>query len=98
MSEAKAQVRELLAEAVRDGPQTVTRHGEALVLVVPPKPFSPQPEPDSFWDLPLVHQPGLTLSDADIDAPPKHRPQAQARRRDAARLLRQAALPRHATV
>lgn len=69
VSEAKAQVSELLAEAVRDGPRTVTRHGETLALVVSPAQFTPQPEPDAFWRLPQVHQPGLTLSDADIDAP-----------------------------
>ena len=68
VSEAKARFSELLAEAVRDGPQTVTRHGETLALVVSPEQFTPQPEPGAFWRLPNVYQPGLTLSDADIDA------------------------------
>ncbi len=68
VSEAKARFSELLAEAVRAGPQTVTRHGEALVLVVSPKGLATPPEESRYWLLPRVYVPGLDLSDADIDA------------------------------
>jgi prevent-host-death family protein len=68
VSEAKARFSELVTEAVRAGPQTVTRHGEALVLVVSPKGLATQPEESSYWRLPRVYEPGLDLRDADIDA------------------------------
>ncbi len=49
VQEAKARLGEVIDRALSDGPQTVTRHGKAVVKVVAIE-LAPEPQDDGFVD------------------------------------------------
>jgi antitoxin Phd len=65
LQDAKARFSEVVARALRDGPQIVTRHGENAVVVVAYRDFVKHEPPQSFKDF-LMSVPRVEL---DLERP-----------------------------
>lgn len=67
IQEAKQRFSELVRTTLAEGPQTVTRHGEPVVVVVPAAEYRKGGEPDDFAEFLLS---GPSFEDLDLTRDP----------------------------
>ena len=72
LQEAKQKFRELVRRTVEEGPQTVTRHGEEVVVVIPAKEYKKLTGGKLDFKEFLMNGPDLSILDLDR---PKEFPQ-----------------------